>query len=130
MQDIKNKADIKVFVDGFYGKVRVDPTIGPVFAAVIQPDQWPIHLERMYDFWNTILFAQADYRGNPFSKHATLPLEHRHFERWLALLEETLAESFAGEKVEEVKWRAAQMAMTFEAKLEYIRKRGAHTNLL
>lgn len=130
MQDIKNKADIKVFVDGFYGKVRVDPTIGPVFAAVIQPDQWPIHLERMYGFWNTILFAQADYRGNPFSKHATLPLEHRHFERWLALLEETLAESFAGEKVEEVKWRAAQMAMTFEAKLVSIRRQGPYTNLI
>ena len=64
--DIKDKKDIKVFIDAFYEKVRVDQTIGPIFISRIPDDNWPKHLERMYSFWNTVLFAKPDYRGNPF----------------------------------------------------------------
>jgi len=122
MKEITNKDDVKLFVDTFYGKVRIDPTIGPVFAAAIPSDaHWPAHLERMYSFWNTVLFAVRDYRGNPFSKHATLPIEAPHFERWVALMTETIDELFDGEKAAEVKMRAEKMSLLFQSKLQFIR---------
>jgi len=79
MEDIRDKEDIKTFVDAFYNKVRTDDLLGPVFNARIEEGAWGTHLERMYDFWNTVLFAAREYRGNPFSKHATLPIDAAHF---------------------------------------------------
>jgi len=130
MHDIRDKDDVKIFVDAFYSKVRIDPLIGPVFAARIENDRWPIHLERMYSFWNTVLFAVQDYRGNPFSKHSSLPIEGPHFERWIGLLNATLDEHFEGEKAEEVKMRAIKMGALFQSKLEYIRANDNFENLM
>lgn len=122
MKEISNKEDVKLFVDAFYAKVRIDPRIGPVFAAIIPSEaHWPIHLERMYSFWNTVLFGVRDYRGNPFAKHANLPIEKPHFERWVSLLTATIDELFEGEKAEEVKMRAEKMSLMFQSKLQVIR---------
>lgn len=120
LADIRDKADIKIFVDAFYGKVRIDPVIGAVFAARIPNDHWAPHLERMYSFWHTILFGVSDYRGNPFAKHEQLPIQARHFERWINLLTETVNALFSGDKAEEVKMRAVKIGAVFQAKLEYI----------
>ncbi len=130
MHEISDKEDVKIFVDAFYSKVKIDSLIGPVFAARIEEDRWSIHLERMYSFWNTVLFAQQDYRGNPFSKHSSLPIEAPHFERWIGLLTETLDEHFEGEKAEEVKMRAIKMGALFQSKLQYIRANDNFENLM
>lgn len=124
MNEIQQKADIKKFVDAFYAKVRLDPLLGPVFAHKIPDHAWDAHLKRMYSFWNTVLFGQKDYRGNPFSKHANLPIESAHFEQWLNLFKATIDASFTGEKAEETKIRATKMAALFESKLDYIRSKG------
>ena len=121
--DIENKADVKLFVDSFYDKVRIDAILGPVFAARIPNDaDWAPHLERMYSFWNTVLFGVRDYRGNPFSKHATLPIKAHHFERWISLLTLTIDELFVGEKAMEVKLRAQKMGQLFQSKLQYLQE--------
>jgi len=120
--EIESKEDIRLFVDAFYAKVRVDPLIGPVFAARIENDNWTPHLERMYSFWNTVLFAERDYHGNPFSKHSSLPIQAEHFQRWIQLLNMTLDELFHGVKADEVKKRAELMGKLFQSKLEHIRK--------
>ena len=120
MNDIQNKDDVKIFVDSFYEKVRKDMLIGPVFAAKIAPGRWPAHLERMYSFWNTVLFAVRDYHGNPFSKHAPLPLKEQHFDRWMELFVETIDENFAGEVADDAKMRAVKMGKLFLSKLQYI----------
>ena len=130
MNDIRDKEDIKVFVDAFYSKVRKDMLIGPVFAAKIPDDNWGPHLERMYSFWNTVLFAHRDYRGNPFSKHASLPIQKQHFERWISLLNETIDEYFEGDKADEVKMRANKMGALFQSKLEYLRQHDNFKNIL
>ena len=130
MAEIKNKDDVKILVDEFYQKVRKDPIIGGVFASRISDDAWPIHLERMYSFWNTVLFGEADYRGNPFSKHRDLPIQDIHFERWINLLEETIAAHFEGEKAEEVIMRAHKMGALFQSKLKYIRENDSYRNIM
>ena len=130
MKDISNKADIKIFVDAFYLEVRKDQLIGPVFAAVIVNDNWTPHLERMYNFWNTVLFGAREYQGNPFSKHRPLPIEKRHFDRWLELLNNTLDQHFSGAKVEEIKTRAEKMGLLFQSKLDYLRNDDQFKNII
>jgi len=128
--DISNKADVKIFVDAFYDKVRKDSTIGPVFAAVIQGDSWGLHLERMYSFWHSVLFGQPDYRGNPFSKHRNLPIEARHFNRWIDLFTSTIDEHFSGDRADDAKRRAVTMGKMFESKLAYLRQNTGYNNIM
>jgi hemoglobin len=85
MNDIGNIDDIKIFVDGFYQKVRKDDLLGLVFALKIASDALEKHLDRMYDFWNTVLFFERRYTRNPFSKYVDLPIESIHFNRCLDL---------------------------------------------
>lgn len=121
MNDITNKTDIMLFVDSFYNKIRQDKLLGSIFTAKIADNGWETHLERMYSFWNTVLLGQKDYRGNPFSKHASLPIQQIHFDHWLQLFSATINEHFQGKKAEEAKMRAAKMAVLFESKLAHIR---------
>jgi len=124
MTDIENKDDIKFFVDKFYGKVREHKTLAEVFENKIAENEWPKHLERMYSFWNTVLFGQPDYKGNPFSKHATLPIADGHFDDWVVTLSTVIDENFKGPKADEVKWRADKMGELFKVKLKATQNSG------
>lgn len=77
-------------VDAFYDRVRADPLIGPVFAARIR--DWGPHLEQMRLFWSSVALMSGVYHGRPMPKHLPLPVDARHFDRWLALFEATAAE--------------------------------------
>ncbi len=111
-QDIKGIEDIKFLVDQFYMKVRQDELLAPVFALRIT-DDWQPHLNTMYRFWNAALFQVREYVGNPFSKHAMLPIDGPHFEQWIKLFYETIEEHFEGPVADEAKARAMIMAHTF-----------------
>jgi len=79
------------FVDSFYGRIRTDELLGPIFAARIT--DWPTHLDRMKSFWRSILHNSGEFSGNPMEKHITLPgLDERHFAHWLELFYATLRE--------------------------------------
>ncbi len=119
-QSILQLEDIKLLVDSFYGKVREDELLAPVFNNRIG-DRWPAHLEKMYKFWQTVLLKEHTYFGSPFPPHALLPVNKKHFDEWLTLFYETVDENFTGEKAEEAKWRAARMAEMFQYKIEYYR---------
>lgn len=120
-REIASREDIQMLVDTFYGKVREDQRIGPIFNRVIE-DRWPTHLEKMYRFWETILLGKGSYQGSPFPKHAPLGLVREDFLRWLELWHETLDAHFVGIKAEEAKWRADRMAAVFLSKIEHIRQ--------
>lgn len=122
-QDILSLDDIKLLVNTFYGKVREDKELAPIFNERIQ-DRWPDHLEKMYRFWQTVLLEEQTYFGAPFVPHADLPVEALHFEKWLKLFNETVDELFSGEKAEEAKWRGKRMAMVFQAKIKMNRESG------
>lgn len=116
--DIINIDDIIIFVDSFYDKVRNDGVIGPIFNNTIT--NWQTHLDKMYQFWNTVLFGVAGYKGNPFAKHAPLPINKKHFDSWLTLFNQTIDENFEGIVASDVKKRGAIMATMFLSKLEYM----------
>ena len=90
VQQIRDKtgideAMIDALVEGFYDRVRDDALIGPIFAARI--DDWGPHLARMKLFWSSVALSSGVYQGRPMPKHLPLPIDARHFDRWLALFE-------------------------------------------
>jgi len=119
-KEIVDFADIKLLVDYFYGKVREDALLAPVFNERIK-DKWPEHLSKMYRFWETVLLGNHTYQGSPFAPHANLPVERKHFDRWIKLFYKTIDDYFTGGAAEEAKWRAGKMAEMFHYKIEYYR---------
>jgi hemoglobin len=82
-----DEAMISDLVEAFYGRVRADDLIGPIFAARI--DDWGPHLAQMKLFWSSVALSSGAYQGRPMPKHLPLPVDARHFDRWLTLFEAT-----------------------------------------
>lgn len=119
--DITTFDDIKLLVDTFYGQVRNDELLGPVFNHTIK-DNWPVHLQKMYSFWQTVLLNEYTYQGGPFPPHMKLGINSAHFERWMQLFTATIDQLFSGEKADEAKWRAGKMSELFQYKLNFHRQ--------
>ena len=123
VQDIRDKSDIEVFVNRFYSKVNDDGLLAPVFASKIPAEAWPAHLQRMYAFWNAILFSETGFNGNPMQKHMSLPIEEKHFSKWLYLFNQTIDELFVGPKATEAKTRAASIAQIMNFKISSLQNK-------
>ncbi len=88
-------SSITTLVHQFYGAVRADPVLAPVFDGAIG-ERWDAHLERMVDFWSTVMLGGRQFQGNVFAKHMQLSgVQPEHFARWLALFEATVTRLFA-----------------------------------
>lgn len=120
--DISTPSDVKALVDTFYHKVNQDDLLSPIFNDVAHLE-WKSHLPRTYKFWNSIIFEDTSYSGNPFQKHIPLPIGHEHFERWLGLFSMAVDELYEGSTAEHVKLRARSIGHIFEKKLAYITQR-------
>ena len=84
-------AFISHLVEQFYEAIRADEMLGPIFGAKVT--DWPSHLARMKDFWASIAIESGRFHGNPVLKHIAIPdLSPEHFESWLALWDEAVAE--------------------------------------
>ena len=81
---------IERLIRAFYQRVQQDSLIGPVFAERIT--DWEPHLQQMFAFWSSVALMSGRYHGQPMQKHLPLPIDARHFDRWLALFEETARE--------------------------------------
>jgi len=107
------EAGIRQLLDLFYGRVRRDPKLGPVFARAVGTSNadWERHLARLADFWSTIMLRSGRYHGDPFSVHLRLPdLDPAMFDRWLALFDETCAELFGPDVADAFRERAERVA--------------------
>lgn len=103
---------IKQLVDAFYTRVRADDLIGPVFASRI--DDWSPHLDKMYAFWSSVMMSSGTYRGQPMPKHVVLPIDARHFDRWLELFSQTALEVCPKEAATAFIERAGRIAQSLE----------------
>lgn len=87
-----SEQQIRQLVDVFYGKVRSDRELGPIFERAI-PGDWGPHLRTMYDFWSSVMLTTGRYKGNPVAIHQRIEgLEIGLFDRWLALFGESCDE--------------------------------------
>ncbi|HMQ49445.1 MAG TPA: group III truncated hemoglobin [Saprospiraceae bacterium] len=111
--DISNRKDIELLVNTFYDKVRSNPVLGYIFNEVAKTD-WEAHLPKMYSFWASILLDEHSFSGNPMQKHIALSkltaMTNKEFSEWLYLFVQTVDELFLGEKADDAKLRAGNIA--------------------
>ena len=125
MKKLETRQDIEDLVNLFYDKVQNDDKIGFFFKDVAKVD-WAHHLPKMYSFWETLLFGQISYKGNPMAMHFPIndkvPLEKAHFAHWVKLWTETVEENFAGEMAELAIYKATNIANLMGYKMEMARR--------
>jgi hemoglobin len=81
---------IERLVRAFYGRVQLDPLIGPIFTARIS--DWEAHIAKLCAFWSSVALMTGRFHGQPMQKHVHLPVDGSHFDRWLAIFEATATE--------------------------------------
>ena len=117
MTDLTDRADIVRLVDAFYGRVRVDAILGPIFEGIARVD-WAVHLPKMYDFWESVLFGSAAFKGNPLVVHRELArrvvLTSSEFDRWIQLFHSSVDDLFVGSCADEAKSRASRIALVMQ----------------
>ena len=86
--------------------------MGPIFAARIK--DWEPHLEKMCAFWSSVVLRSGRYQGQPMQVHKSLPVDARHFDRWLALFEEAARETCSPLAVDLFLERARRIAESLE----------------
>ena len=110
--------DISRLVDTFYGRIRQDPELGPIFDAAIG-ERWDAHLATMKDFWSSVVNTTGRYKGQPVPAHARLPIGKTHFGRWLALWQEVTGEVLAPEAAALFRDKAARIGESLQLALFY-----------
>ena len=107
-----DEAMIDALVEAFYARVRDDRLIGPIFADRIA--DWGPHLAQMKLFWSSVALSTGVYQGRPMPKHLPLPIDARHFDRWLELFAETALEVCPPVAAAHFIDRARQIALSLE----------------
>lgn len=116
MTKITNRDDVSLLVHTFYDKIRQHELLGPIFNGHISEEQWPAHLSKLTDFWESNLFGVRTFRGSPskahvnVDKHLNHTISQNHFTQWLQLWFETIDELFEGELAERAKEMARRMS--------------------
>jgi hemoglobin len=115
--DISDRRDVACLVNVFYDRVRADDMLGPIFDDIAHVD-WPTHLPLMYDFWESVLFGMATFKGSPLEVHRALaqrtPLTSDRFARWIALFHKTVDDLFAGATADHAKQSASRIALALQ----------------
>lgn len=115
--DIATEDDLRGLVEDFYGTLARDPLVGPFFAGL----DLDAHLPRIRAFWGMVLLDRPGYTTNVTEVHRALaqrmPLEPRHFDRWLELWRDAVDARFTGPVAETAKERALSIAAVIRAKV-------------
>lgn len=107
-----DEALIERVIRRFYADVQCDKVLGPIFAARIT--NWETHLQRMFAFWSSVTLSSGRYHGQPMPKHAALPIDARHFDRWLTLFEGTVRDTCSSAVAEVFIEKARRIATSLE----------------
>jgi hemoglobin len=109
-------------VHAFYGKIRKDPALGPIFNRVIAEDDWPAHLAKMCDFWSSVTLMSGRFKGSPMQAHLRIgELRATHFARWLHLWEQTAREVCPPEAAEIFVEKSQMIARSLQMGLQLAR---------
>ncbi|HIG23157.1 group III truncated hemoglobin [Henriciella sp.] len=107
-------AFIETFVETFYGRVRENDRLGPIFNGEI--DDWPDHLSKLKDFWASVAMNAGRYSGKPVPAHMKLEgVRREDFGEWLGLFRRTLEDIAPGvETVDYFMVRAERIAQSLQ----------------
>jgi hemoglobin len=107
-----DEAMIDRLVRAFYGKVRLDPMLGPIFESRVE--DWEHHFVTLGAFWSAVMLGTGAYSGTPMQKHVGLPVDSTHFDRWLRLFGETAIETCPPDAARLFLERAMRIAESLE----------------
>lgn len=84
---------ISHLVDTFYGRIREDDILGPIFAEGVK--DWSNHLPTMKRFWSSVALNTGNYSGKPVPAHLKLihMVKPDDFARWLVIFRQTLIDT-------------------------------------
>ncbi|MGH6809455.1 MAG: group III truncated hemoglobin [Ensifer adhaerens] len=100
---------LKAIVHDFYGRIRRDPLLGPIFNTRIG-EHWDLHLSTLVDFWSSMALRSGRYGGKPHVAHQGLDLSPEHFQHWLEVFEATVLQHCTGEAADFLLDRARRIA--------------------
>lgn len=109
-----NRTSIATLVGDFYADIRRDSVLQPIFDGAIGAN-WEPHLERMVDFWCSVMLSSGEFKGNVFGKHMQLQgIDMEHFRRWLGLFETHVRRLFAPSDADEFMLAARRIAASLQ----------------
>src|SRR4051812_31020618 len=113
------EAALPALLQRFYGRVRADAELGPVFNDAV--GDWDHHLGTLADFWSSVMLTSGRYKGNPMAVHlrhaARIPSEM--FGRWLAIWTETTDEMMSPAVAAVMQAKAARIAQSLDAAIHF-----------
>ncbi|MCB8836328.1 group III truncated hemoglobin [Aurantimonas sp. VKM B-3413] len=117
LRAILTEEALRGLVSAFYGRVRADAVLGPLFEGAI--GDWPAHLERLTAFWSSVLLGTGRYKGNPFAAHLRHvdAIDPAMFERWLGIWRETTSDRFPPQAAALLQLKADRIADSLRAGL-------------
>jgi hemoglobin len=68
----------------------------------------------MCEFWSSVALMTGRYHGQPMRTHLPLPVDGRHFDRWLALFDAAARELCPSRAAEHFIERARRIAESLE----------------
>ncbi len=108
------RTTIGILVREFYARLRGDERLGPIFAREISGD-WEPHLEKMTDFWCSVILKSGDYQGRPVPAHVKLKdVTEQDFDIWLGIFSRTAYEIFSPETAAVFVDRAERIAKSLK----------------
>ena len=121
IQDISSRNDIHFIITEFYKKLIADENMLPFFEAIVKEKHLEAHIETITDFWQDLLFHTSAYGENVMQKHLDfnkkVVFKKEHFTTWLSYLTTTIEVSFDGQNAQNMKDRAASIAMVMQVKM-------------
>jgi hemoglobin len=111
-------AVLERLVRTFYAAARQDEVIGHLFDGV---QDWEKHIAKITAFWSSVALLTGRYHGQPLPPHMKLPLEPRHFARWLALFEQSARGICTEAAVVHLMDKANRIAQSFQLAAAVVR---------
>lgn len=118
MEKVKlNDEALRQVIRAFYARVREDESLGPVFNGAVA--DWDEHLDRLEDFWSSVMLTSGRYKGNPVAMHVLHAdrITSAMFDRWLSLWAATTEERLPGQLAALMQAKAARIADVLKSAL-------------
>lgn len=109
--------NLRELVGRFYGAVRQDEMIGPVFNAAIE--DWDHHLDHIAQFWASGLLGVGRFTGRPMAAHMRHPITPEMFDRWLAHWARATDELYVPQIAKGLQAKAGRIGESFKLGLFY-----------
>lgn len=111
--ELQSRGNVELLVTTFYDRVLKDDLIAPFFKHL----NFEAHLPKMIHFWTFVLLDEPGYTSDVTKAHMHMRLKKEHFDRWIALFNETVDDLFEGENAKKAKERAFLIRWTIESKM-------------